>query len=195
MWIGYVLFLLLMWRTINLMVQTSPLARHLQADDIITHLNDIALSPTSSSPSPVDKWIWYLTSSIEDDPERGWCVTRSDFLALSPTPCDFKTQKGQGAIPFRSVNTRGYPQEPVERCIHPHPILDIPSKACPCPDENWLCIRPKATDILRIRVGGRKEKVVLWEGTREEILRVVNVGVQVGRIWSAGMRTLGLIFR
>ncbi|OWZ53232.1 hypothetical protein C349_04106 [Cryptococcus neoformans var. grubii Br795] len=174
---------------------TSPLARHLQPDDIITHLNDISLSPTSFSPSPVEKWISYLTSSIEDDPGRGWCITRSDFLALSPTLCDFRTQKGQGAIPFRSVETHGYPEEPVERCIHPHPILDIPSKACPCPDQNWLCVRPKATNILRIRVVGRKEKVVLWEGAREEVLRDVNVGVQAGRIWSAGTRTLGLILR
>ncbi|XAO25103.1 hypothetical protein I312_103912 [Cryptococcus bacillisporus CA1280] len=174
---------------------TSPLAKHLQADDIITHLNDISLSPTSSSPSPIDKWASYLTSSTEDDPERGWCVTTSNFLALSPTPCNSESQKGQGAIPFRSVEGRGYSGEPLERCIHPHPILDIPSKACPCPDQNWVCVRPKANDILRMRVTGRKERVVLWEGARDQVLRDVNVGVEAGRFWSGGMRTLGLILR
>ncbi|WVQ75524.1 hypothetical protein IAR50_005151 [Cryptococcus sp. DSM 104548] len=180
---------------------TSPLSQHLQPDEVITHLNDIPLSPYTPTPvSPFEKWASYLASDTPDDTTRGWCVNAASFLSLPSLPCNAST-KGwkEGSIPFVTNEfddlTESMKEE--ERCLSPHPILDIPSKGCPCPDHRWVCVRPVSEEILRIRVrsGWGNERVVLWNGDREVVLRDVRVGRETGRWWSGGVRASTLMFR
>ncbi|ODN74444.1 hypothetical protein L202_06837 [Cryptococcus amylolentus CBS 6039] len=177
---------------------TSPLSQHFKPDEVITHLNDIPLS-RSALVSPTEKWASYLASDTADDTTRGWCVNAVSFLSLPPLPCNAST-KGwrEGSIAFITNEfDDADAKKEEEKCLAPHPILDIPSKGCPCPDHRWVCVRPKSEEILRIRVRGSwgRERVVLWDGDREEVLRHVRVGKESGRWWTGGVRAGALLFK
>ncbi|WWD21154.1 hypothetical protein CI109_105637 [Kwoniella shandongensis] len=183
----------------------SPLYAHLQPGDLITHLDDVFIGdqvPTgypSFSTSTNDRWSSYLSSSSSetDDLTKGWCMDKTSFLSLPYVPCE------STELTFTIID--GPPKDKgQERCMVPHPILDIPSGPCPCPDPTrWVCIRPSGVEnLLRIRVrpsggsGGKREKererVVLWNGPREEVKDAVAVGIKAARGWNGGVRVVAL---
>ncbi|WVQ81232.1 hypothetical protein IAT38_003354 [Cryptococcus sp. DSM 104549] len=168
---------------------TSPLYAHLTPGDLITHLDDHFIGSPLTRDLSLDAWSAYLSSSVPDDTSRGWCINKSTFLALPSTPCR-PSPSGENSIPFISSDK----DTPAERCLTPHPILDIPSKACPCPDHRWVCVRPESPSILRIRVkSGGVDRVVLWDGPRDAVLAEVKVGGESARGWEGGVRTSVLI--
>ncbi|OCF35564.1 hypothetical protein I316_02617 [Kwoniella heveanensis BCC8398] len=174
----------------------SPLYSHLHPGDLLVHLDDVPLS--RSIISAPDPWMEYLTSTRIGDEGRGWCMDKNSFLALPHTPChDPVSPTGQrsaeGELPF--VSTYGV-SKGEERCLSPHPILDIQSTICPCPDSRWVCVRPSAKEsVLRIglrRAGGAskegQDEVILWDGRREEVLQAVKIRDQGARGWGGGVR-------
>ncbi|KAK8843331.1 hypothetical protein IAR55_006986 [Kwoniella newhampshirensis] len=176
----------------------SPLYAHIQPGDLITHLDDLFIgtyipnpSAAFSSTSVSDRWHSYLLSSEEGDTGKGWCMNKINFLALPYTPCEIGNE-----LTFAILDG---PSKGQERCLVPHPILDIPSGSCPCPDGRWVCIRPTGVENLlriRLRPGGRgTERVVLWNGPREEVRDAVVVGTEAARGWNGGVRTAALFFR
>ena len=70
-------------------------------------------------------------------------------------------------------------QKLLVKCLHPNPILQIPSTKCPCPNSKWVCIRPlDAENVLRIRMkdSNYDGQVVLWQGDRRGVWDDVKVG-------------------
>ncbi|WVR09081.1 hypothetical protein IAU60_006142 [Kwoniella sp. DSM 27419] len=181
----------------------SPLYNHLAPGDLLIHLDDIPLS--SSFPSS-DIWSDYLSSDTRGDEGRGWCMDRTAFMGLPPAPCSYDNATDPSLGHGRPsdlvfVSTYG-PTRGEERCLSPHPILDIPSTQCPCPDSRWVCVRPRVdeggSNVLRIGVrrGGRdSDQVISWYGPRSEVLAAVSVGAQGARGWKAGVRWSALFLR
>ncbi|WRT69037.1 uncharacterized protein IL334_006020 [Kwoniella shivajii] len=207
----------------------SPLYDHLQAGSLITHLDDIPLF-TSSTSSP-DQWSEYLLSDRIGDVGRGWCMDKTSFLSQPLPPCQtnstssshsskYSERNQDSKIMFRS--TYG-PSKGEERCLSPHPILDIKSTKCPCPDSRWVCIRPfvevigegdssSRSDIIGgtensnehgiLRIGVKEnddqnidEKVILWIGPRAEVYNNVEISNKGARGWKAGIRWADLFFK
>nr|ODN90475.1 hypothetical protein L203_01584 [Cryptococcus depauperatus CBS 7841] len=160
----------------------SPLAKHLQPGDTISHLNDIQLT--------LNGWTDYLHSAEPDNLFKGWCVNKDTFLTLPFTPCN--DSRSLESIIFKPVD----PQNPTPpRCLAPHPILDIPSTSS-CPDDRWLLVRPLSESILRIRKSKNgKEKVVLWDGAREEVYKSVRIGMKGAKGWADGVWVFDLLLR
>jgi S2P endopeptidase len=158
---------------------------------LITHFDDIPIG------GKADFWASYLNSQQVGDIGKGWCMDKLAYrgniatqklsLALSQPPCN----PDNGFIAFETVTGTATPES---RCLAPHPILDIPSHACPCPTARYLCVRPAAFEkILRINVNGPKEgqrsrgEVILWSGEREEVFDSVEVGIWGARGWTGGV--------
>ncbi|WVF65566.1 hypothetical protein IAT40_000295 [Kwoniella sp. CBS 6097] len=181
---------------------SSPLYSHLHPGDLLVHLDDIPLS--KPMPSSSDPWIEYLTSTKVGDEGRGWCMDKTSFLAQPHTPCHdpispTDQRSAQGELTF--ISTYGI-SKGEERCLSPHPILDIQSTVCPCPDSRWVCVRPSTNEfILRIGVrrGGDTRKgeaeILLWNGRREEVLQAVKVRDMGARGWGGGVRWGEIFFR
>ncbi|KAK6904319.1 hypothetical protein I203_105129 [Kwoniella mangroviensis CBS 8507] len=178
----------------------SPLYSHLTPGSVLTHLDDVPLSATPSSPDP---WSEYLSSDITDnvgDEGRGWCMDKTTFLS-QPEPSQSSSEIGSGKMDCRDnstsseriafQSTHGLTKGSY-RCLNPLPILNIKSTKCPCPDSRWVCIRPDPSEeILRI---GTKDGILLFTGPREEVLRDVRVRKEDARGWKGGVRWGELFF-
>lgn len=112
---------------------------------------------------------------------KAWSVElklTTEFIAgLPDLPCNPTSGK------IRFSVTDDY-QETMTKCLHPNPILQIPSARCPCPNSKWVCIRPLDEErILRIRMKDTSYdgEVVLWQGDRSGVLNDIEVGTQGAR--------------
>lgn len=101
------------------------------------------------------------------------------MLALPDLPCD----PASGKIRFEITDPESVdfdePQTARTKCLHPNPILQIPSSKCPCPNSKWVCIRPlEAENVLRIRMkdSSYEGQVVLWQGDRRGVMEDVQIG-------------------
>ncbi|WVQ93231.1 hypothetical protein IAU59_000296 [Kwoniella sp. CBS 9459] len=204
-------------RVVQEVHRSSPLYSHLNPGDLLVHLDDVPLTRSIPSTTP-DPWTEYLTSTRIGDEGRGWCMDKNSFLSLPHTPCydpipipipvsgspnpAAADPAVAGAQRSASTSTRGELtfvstygiSKGEERCLSPHPILDIQSTVCPCPDSRWVCVRPSTKEsILRIGVkrGGNNAaeyEIILWNGRRDEVLRAVKVRDQGARGWGGGVR-------
>lgn len=153
---------------------------------IVTHLDDVFVGGAD------DVWGIYLQSDEVGDAGRGWCIQKTiydgmsfcpncklwpDSSELPPPPC-----VGFHDIAFQHTIK---PALNTERCLPPHPMLDVPSGRCPCPSAKWICVRPSPHEsVLRIQLDSgkqRRENVVLWSGDRRGVLEDVKVGTKVPR--------------
>ncbi|WWC73119.1 uncharacterized protein I206_107085 [Kwoniella pini CBS 10737] len=160
----------------------SPLYNHLEPGSLITHLDDVSLS----SITDLDLWSNYLLSDKIGDEGSGWCMNKTTFQSQLDSifnHCDKTTNK----IIFESMNglTKG-----MKKCLNPNPILNIKSTKCPCPDSRWVCVRPIYSEqILRIGIKENyEERIIIYKGPREEVLRNVKVGKKDARGWPSGIR-------
>lgn len=163
--------------------QRSPLAEFMKPGRLITRLDDVLMG------GPDDLWSDYLNSDIHGDSGRGWCMDQTifssksrhmlapriqpvdDTIALPDVPCD----PISGKIRFEVAHPD---HEALTKCLHPNPILQIPSAKCPCPNSKWVCIRPlEAENVMRIRMkdSSYDGEVVLWQGDRRVVLQDVKV--------------------
>jgi S2P endopeptidase len=158
----------------------GPLSEHFKPGDLITHLDDIFIGGRE------DIWKQYLTGGIEEDTNKGWCISKWEFADARLAPCD-----GKHLIAFQHIGTDG--TAALARCLEPHSIIAQPITECNCASSQ-VCIRPAAQDrVLRIRYkNGDKRDTLLWSGDRSVVLEHVRVTTHSPRFWSAATRWVEL---
>ncbi|MCO5585002.1 hypothetical protein L7F22_038934 [Adiantum nelumboides] len=222
---GSIIHTLLFYDTGALRVQkvrsSSPLAMHLSAGAIITHLDDMDLTKSAYTYGEKRSLLWdqYLAyeqnDTISPIVDQGWCVAPHSWKG-SPTTCckkyiDGQAQKstedgspsalGSKLCFVNTDRTQGRCYDPVflvegkaERCMSSCPFTD----ANGYPAES-ICIRPDSREeLLRITVqkqvaGQMKERVVLFQGNRYAVHLALDVSPYAFRLWS-GFRWPGRMF-
>ncbi|PWN38287.1 uncharacterized protein FA14DRAFT_159922 [Meira miltonrushii] len=200
---------------------SSPLAMHLSSGAIITHLDDIDLTESTSKSGEKRSLLWdqYLayeqTDTVSPVVDQGWCVAPHIWKSSPATCCEKfvggQTQRsteddstsalGTKLCFVTNDRTQGRCYDPVflvegkaERCIASCPFTDVNGY----PAES-ICVRPDSREeLLRITVqeqmaGKTKERVVLFQGNRYAVHLALDVSPYAFRLWS-GFRWPGRLF-
>ncbi|KAL6303711.1 hypothetical protein BKA93DRAFT_734418 [Sparassis latifolia] len=187
-------------RVVTDIVEDSPLRDHLPIGAIVTRLDDVQLTRANAS---VDIWSSYLSGSYKllhegSETNPGWCVERAWFADQADSCCRSFPNDGSHGQPVSCFVS--YEPAALERCVDPVPFLDestSSSNAKRCLSSidcggNFLCVWPRSDqELLRLTLQSppslrqpepQREHVVVWSGSRLDILEEVEVSKWMPRI-------------
>lgn len=201
---------------------SSPLAMHISAGAIITHLDDLELTASDLRNAKERSLLWdeYLSYQPNDKTtqiaDRGWCVAPHTWKSSSTVCCQkYLDGQAQNAIEDKDTSIQGSKlcfvnnDRTQGRCYDPTFLVEGKAErcmaSCPFTDANGypaesICVRPdNREELLRITVqeqgiGKKQEKVVLFQGNRYAVHIALKVSPYAFRLWS-GLRLPELIFK
>ncbi|KZT06600.1 uncharacterized protein LAESUDRAFT_812593 [Laetiporus sulphureus 93-53] len=174
--------------------EDSPLAPHLPPGALITYVDD---TPLSSASSAGDAWSALLSAYPAQEDALGWCVPRAWFdeqpnsccLPPSQSHADLQAQlacfvsqddgsdTGRCLDPLPLLSALPNPKAP-RRCASASACGSAHEFACVCPGKEERLVRLRV--VMPVGEEGR-ERVVVWQGEKEEILEEVEVSTYLPR--------------
>ncbi|KAL1731394.1 hypothetical protein EV714DRAFT_236210 [Schizophyllum commune] len=159
----------------------SNLHAYIPRGAILTRIDDVKLNHAAA-------WDEYFTASFSSKDTTGWCVPQDQVADASTNCCD-PTLSGVPSTLACFVEGISTTQEhenfAAQACLDPVPLLGDPrsprcNAATPC-TEGATCLRPdegahlvrmwmKAANTVNTKTAGDiHEKIVIWNGDREEV--------------------------